>query len=620
MKEPIIVDFETKAIEHRPKYPPKSAGVAIQWPGRKGRYYAYGHPAKNNCDWIDAKHALQEVWDSGLEITFHNSKFDVDVACTEFGLKMLPWDRIHDTLFMLFLHDPDAFSLSLKPSAQRLLGMDPEEQDAVIQWLLEHKIIQKNTKEKGAYIAEAPGDLVGKYAIGDLTRTRGLLKYLWPKLDAKERVAYDRERKVMPILLKNEQMGLRVDPGRMERDLKIYTKALADVEAWLRKRLKCADLNLDNDTDVGERLAKLKIVTEWVMTKGGNGRPPQRSVAKDNLTADKFNDREVSYRLSYRNKLAGVMKQNLLPWLEQCSTTGRIYTEWNQVRQGHGNDKSGTRTGRLSASRFLNVVKDWYKKDPLYRHPKGNLPELPKARCWVLPEEGHLWNNRDWRQQEFRIEAHFEPEGWAGLREAYLENPLLDPHDEMTQRIRATGFDIDRELAKQGNLAHLYRVGADTFAKKYGVSVADAHRIKRAVSESNPAGAELYRECVERAKNGLPVRTWGGRRYFCEKPAVAKKGSRKGQIVSFEYKQLNRLVQGSAADAIKEAIIRYDSVAKHSRMLIAIHDELNISAPKDRVDKEDKLMREVMESLEFDIPMLTDRKVGPTWGDLKKVK
>jgi len=91
-----------------------------------------------------------------------------------------------------------------------------------------------------------------------------------------------------------------------------------------------------------------------------------------------------------------------------------------------------------------------------------------------------------------------------------------------------------------------------------------------------------------------------------------------GHIQMFEYKLLNYLIQGSAADCTKQAIINYDSVKKHGRLLCTVHDEINLSVPKKAVKSEMKLLKEAMEAVEFDVPMISDCKVGPNWAAITK--
>ena len=128
---PVTVDFETEAIELRPKYPPKPVGVSIWLPEAEDPlYYAWGHPSGNNCSFEEGRKALAQVW--GSELLFHNARFDTEVAREHLELPY-PKDptRVHDTMFLLYLDDPQADSLSLKPSAHRVLGIPPTEQEAL---------------------------------------------------------------------------------------------------------------------------------------------------------------------------------------------------------------------------------------------------------------------------------------------------------------------------------------------------------------------------------------------------------------------------------------------------------------------------------------------------------
>lgn len=139
--EVTVVDFETLPIEPRPHYPPRPVGVSIQLPEERcGRYYAWGHVSGgNNCSLDDARRVLKRVW-AGGHLLFQNGKFDVDVAETHMGAARIADPLlVHDTMFLLFLHDPHAKSLSLKPSAERILDMKPTEQQAVGRWLVDHQ-------------------------------------------------------------------------------------------------------------------------------------------------------------------------------------------------------------------------------------------------------------------------------------------------------------------------------------------------------------------------------------------------------------------------------------------------------------------------------------------------
>ncbi len=113
------LDFETHGIQPWPDYPPKPVGLSVMFPDGSTQYLAWGHPSGNNTTEQSARELLQSCWHE--ELLFHNSSFDIEVAMKWFGL---PYPRkVDDTLFLLFLYDPHASSLSLKPSAKRILGI-----------------------------------------------------------------------------------------------------------------------------------------------------------------------------------------------------------------------------------------------------------------------------------------------------------------------------------------------------------------------------------------------------------------------------------------------------------------------------------------------------------------
>lgn len=616
----ITIDFETEGIEQRPVYPPRPVGFSILKPGqKKSRYYAWGHPCENNCSFEEARNALLEAWESDVPLLFHNAKFDVDVAEVHMKMPPLRWERIHDTLFMLAEVDPYAPSLSLKPSAERLLGMAPEERDAVKDWVIANiPEAKKKPSSWGAYICKAPGKLVGTYADGDVVRTKALFDKLYPEvLEGGMGTAYDRERRLLRVLLANEREGICADLDAMVRDREVYIKAIEAADAWLRKRLNAPDLNVDSDAELAAVLEREGIVTEWEMTKTG-----KKSTAKKSMTVDKFSDAKVASVLGYRGRASTCISVFMDNWIRMAQHgNGRIFTNWNQVRQSHGNDNAGARTGRMSSNPNLqNIPKGWYDKDDGYVHPKflKALPELPLMRRYILPDsygkrDQGVFLHRDYNQQELRILAHFED---GKLMTAYNENPRLDVHDFVKDEIeRVSGIKLERRAVKVLNFGMVYGMGLAKLAVGIHSTVEDARRIKNAQGAAIPGLKELNKTIVARGKAGLPIATWGGRLYYTEPPQPSKFGS---GMQTFEYKLLNYLIQGSAADCTKEAVIRYDEARQDSRFLVTVHDEINLSAPSRAVAKEMKILREVMQSVEFDVPMLSDGKFGPNWGSLSK--
>ena len=615
------IDFETEAIEGRPNYPPKPVGVSIQEPGKKPKYFAWGHPTGNNCSQADGKRALKTVWKRGEPVLFFNGKFDVDVGETHLNLPRLNAEDMHDAMFMEFLRDPHARNLDLKGLAERHLNEPPEERDELKEWIMANvKVDGKKPKasEWGAYIALAPGDLVGRYANGDTTRTSGLFKDAWDYVINEHDMgqAYRREQKVMPIFLDNEREGIRVDVRRLRKDVKLYQTALEATDNWIRKRLKLAsDASIDNDNTMLQAMLEHGVIREedLVLTPTG-----KFSISKKNLTPDLYRDPKVASAFGYRNRLQTCLKFFMLPWLAQAELRGdgRISTNWNQVRGAQG----GTRTGRPSTCdpNFLNISKTWGVDDG-YVHPAFlKVLELPLVRRYLLPDEGETWLHRDYNGQELRLLAHFED---GPLLEAYRENPWLDVHQHVADLIEdKTGKNFARKNVKIANFRIIYGGGAPATAAGIGCSMDEAKDLLKAHGAALPSvngRGGLAEECKSIGKRGDCLYTWGGRAYYVEPPAFNKKF---GREMTFEYKLLNYLCQGSAADVTKQAMINYHEHPKRrGRFLVQVYDEMNVSSGPDP-KAEMAVLRDSMEMItdDLDVPLLSEGKWGKTWGDQKK--
>lgn len=170
----VALDFESHAIQPRPDYPPKPVGIAMYDNTGQCGYMAFGHPTKNNCEETAAIAMTRNVMAEADVILFHNAAFDCAILEEQWGLEV-PWHKVQCTMVQAFLDNPHG-ELSLKPLAEQHLGVPPTERDAVKDWLVAHGVC-RDTKGWGAFIAYAPGDLVGEYAIGDVKRTFDLWEY-----------------------------------------------------------------------------------------------------------------------------------------------------------------------------------------------------------------------------------------------------------------------------------------------------------------------------------------------------------------------------------------------------------------------------------------------------------
>lgn len=626
---PIVLDFETFGILPRPDYPPKPVSFSLQMPGQRvPKFYAWGHvTGGNNCTLGEATKALKTAYDlvsAKNPLLCQNGKFDMDVAETYFGVRFPHWEEFQDTMFLLFLDDPHSKQLGLKPSAERYLGMPPEEQDKVKDWVLAHKKQLENDypeiidlyggikpSNTGAFIAYAPGNIVGPYCNGDVTRTLKLFNLLYKKVcvDRGMKEAYERELRLLPILLANEREGIHVDTKAMERDQVTFEAAQAKTDAWLRKALKAPGLDFNKDAEVANALKKADAITEWTQTATGRD-----SVSKKNLKISHFRNKKVAAAYSYRQKCATNLETFIRPW-QKFGTGGQMSTNWKQVSQSSG----GTRTGRPSTStpNFLNMprqVEDSETRGFIMPTHIDGLPELPRIRSYILPDDkSHLIGRRDFNQQELRVLAHFED---GLLMQAYLKDPTLDVHEFCRMKIQElTGLDVGRYFTKTLNFGFLYGMGLGALAEDLQKTVEEVKKVRAAQMAALPGLKEVDQTVKKIAKSGDFVVTWGGRQYYREPSMMI--GNR---MVDFSYKLLNYLIQGSSADITKEALIRYDAAKKHGRMILSVYDEIDISCPKDKIKEEMLLLREVMLGIELDVPLLSDGEVGKNLGTLTDLK
>jgi DNA polymerase I-like protein with 3'-5' exonuclease and polymerase domains len=628
--EVILADFETLPIGPRPNYPPKPVSLALKWPGqREYKLMAWGHEGgDNNCTEKEARGEYKRARDSKFGMCFQNGKFDQDVAETHWEIPLLPWERFHDTMFLLFYFDPHAPSLGLKASAERILGIKPEEQDRMMEWILANvPEAKKRPSTAGQYIYKCPYRVVKPYHKGDLTRTGGLFDFLYPKIVATGMLpAYERDRKLMPILLENERIGMQIDVDRLAKDLPVMRKGVELADKFLRKRLGID--NVDSDRQLGRALHEKGLISEVQYTKYG-----QVSTSKKFLTIDKFKDKRVYQALQYRGQMSTSISMFGEPWLELASQSrdGRtLHPNLVQVRSSKtsNDDKlGGARSGRLISVKpnFYNIPKKWKRAITAgYVHPAflGNIPQLPYMRSYCLPDKGEQWGKRDFNQQELRLFGHFEE---GPVQQGFLSGADFDIHEDVRAEAEARLIaavlrdSFDRDTAKTCVFGRVYGQGLRglMLALKLAESQKQvAQIIQKAINTAVPSINELDRQLKDLAKQGLPIRTWGGRLYYCEDPKYSEEY---GRDMTFEYKLLNYLLQGSGADVTKETIIRwYAHPKRRGRLVVTVYDEVDFSSPPKAMKQDQTSLRDSMRSIETDVPMLSDGESGPNWGTLEK--
>ena len=369
------IDFESHPIVNGAPTKPEPVGVSVKIDSSPSVYYAWGHPTKNNCTKADAAKVLKEVLESDSLIVAHNASFDLRICLEHFGL---PFPRsVCDTMIMAYLHDPREDSLGLKELADKYLGMPPDEQTELNNWLTSHGF------KPGRDIAKAPGDVVGKYAIGDTDRTYQLYWYYKTLMDTVPRIwdAFNREMQLIPIVIGMEQRGLHLTPDIQ----KINTKWQGEFEL-IELQLKA----YGGGEEPGKKAFFTALANKGLIDKSkieytdkGNPRYGAEFLTKY------ISDDCLLGLMKRRSKLQKLIGTYVRPFAEKAAKyNGKMYPYYNQTR---GEDDYGTRSGRFSSNiqqlpkGALNITKDATAK----------ADDLPNPRRLIVSKPGYSFVKRD---------------------------------------------------------------------------------------------------------------------------------------------------------------------------------------------------------------------------------
>ena len=565
-------------------------GVGVATKDWKG-YFPIRHEGGGNLDEAVVLRWLQNTLSAtNREVIFHNALYDVGWLRRE-GVDVK--GKILDTMFAAPIVDENRYSYSLDALGQTYCGEKKDEsllQDAALAWGINPK----------AEMYKLHSKYVGPYGEQDAALTLKLYEKL--KLELREQnlePIYEMECKLIPLLLEMRWRGVRVDEQKAED----VSKNLSLQEQKLQieiKRKYGEDVNLWANAS----LQKIFDKNNLAYPRTEKGMP---SFQRQWLESHEHELPQMIVRARKLNKARTTFIDKMI---SEHAVDGRIHAEAHPLRS----DAGGTVSGRFSYS------------NPNLQQVPARDPELgTMIRSLFIPEEGCQWGLFDYSQQEPRLTVHYANRmGLIGAKDAVTA--YRDKNADFHQ-IVADMANIPRKQAKNINLGLSYGMGKQKLIKELGLGDTEAQALLTKYHEKVPFIRGLQDQCARVALDRGYIKTLAGRRchfdlwehkYDDSMPLPLEEAREKyGDVLkrSYTYKALNRLIQGSAADMTKLAMLGLweEGIVPH----VQVHDEVDISIEDD--EQAAKVSRIMENCVELAVPLVVDTELGASWGETEEI-
>ena len=563
-------------------------GIAIAVPGRKF-YFPIAHGSGSN---MDKKKVLEWFKDTmacpAIKI-FHNAMYDV-CWIRSMGIKIN--GLIVDTMIAASLIDENRFTYTLNALSWEYLGHGKNE-----------AALNEEAKSRGldpkADMWKLPPMFVGAYAEKDAELTLDLWQNFKTEIINQDiQSIFDMETDLFPCLVDMRFKGVRVDADRA-----------AALKVQLQEQEKNLLLEVKKETGIEPQIwaarSIAKVFDKLSLTYDKTEKTESPSFTKNFLSE---HDNPFVQKIAQAREI-NKAHTTFIDTILRFQHKGRIHAEINQIRS----DLGGTVTGRFS-----------YNNPNLQQLPARNKELGPLIRSLFLPEEGHTWGCFDYSQQEPRLVVHY-----ASLHKFPSVYDVVDAYNEDVgtdfHQIVADMAEIPRSQAKTINLGLFYGMGKTKLQAELGVTKEKAAELFNQYHERVPFVKQLMNAASNRAQNHGQIRTLLGRlcRFHLWEPNMfgmhkampheeALREHGPGIKRAYTYKALNKLIQGSAADMTKKAMIDLykEGIVAH----IQIHDELDLSVES---PEHAKKIIEIMENaVTLEVPNKVDYESGETWGDI----
>jgi len=601
----IAVDVETRDPNIKTNGPgwPTGDGEVVgyavatdEWQG----YIPVGHQGGGNLDKRIVSKWLKKVFECPADKIMHNAQYDAGWIKRE-GFQLN--GRFIDTMVIAALLDENRFSYSLNALSYDHLNKTKSEK-GLVEAATDFGVDPK------AEMWKLPAMYVGPYAETDATLTLELWNYFKIKLQQEDLMnVANLELDLLPCLIDMTWKGVRIDIDKLEQTRDALLKREKDV----LKKIK-STTGSDVEIWAAQSLAKAFDSQGISYPKAEKGAP---SFTKMFLTDHEHELPKLIVQARNLNKTHGTFIATIM---KHAGKDGRIHSHINQIRS----DDGGTVSGRISMN------------NPNLQQIPARDPELgPMIRSLFLPEEGDKWASVDFSQQEPRILVHYAYVYGRNTNplpkvdefvEAYRNDPNMDFHTMVAEMAQ-----IPRKQAKVVNLAMMYGMGVNKLSDQLDITVEEAKAIMKQYHERVPFVKRLMNGVTNRLNDkasGGSIRSIKGRkcRFDLWEPtsfamhkalpyseAVLEHGETTRLKRAYTYKALNRLIQASAADMTKQAMV---NLYKQGLVpLIQIHDEIAMSV---KSESDAKNVANIMETaVELEVPNLCDVEIGPSWGEAR---
>ena len=566
-------------------------GIGIATDNWKG-YFPIRHDGGGNLDedvvlrWLKNTLASEK-----RDVIFHNALYDVGWLRRE-GVHV--GGKILDTIVAAPLVNENRYSYSLDNLGEFYCNEKKDES------LLQNAALSFGVNPKSE-MYKLPSKFVGPYGEQDAALTLKLWKKL--KVEIKEQSLekiLDMECRLIPLLLEMRWRGVRIDEEKADTVSKKLSIEEQKIQVEIKRKYG-AEVNLWANASLEGVFEKNKI---W-FPRTAKG---MASFQKDWLEGHEHELPQLIVRARKLNKARTTFIDKMIK--DHCFN-GRIHAEAHAMR----NDRGGTVSGRFSYS------------NPNLQQVPARDPEIGSLiRSLFIPEEGCQWGVFDYSQQEPRLTVHYADRmNLAGAKDAVslYTNENADFH-----QIVADMANIPRKQAKTINLGLSYGMGKEKLIKELGIEELEAQALFQQYHAKVPFIRALQDQCARVAMERGYIRTFAGRRcrfnlwedrYERTLPlpydeAIEKYGDNLKR--SYTYKALNRLIQGSAADMTKLAMLGLweEGIVPH----LQVHDEVDISI--ENTEQANTVARIMENCVELAVPLLVDKELGSSWGETKEIK